>query len=740
MTRLSFWYSPPSTFNNAGQSSVVQGIEFTTSKWQSQQRYELALQWQNVGAGAPQWRYWDANQPSDRRWVALSMPQELTAEQWHTLEIRGEGSNGSIHYRSFEIDGTTHPLDLTVSAIATPGESDRLAVAVQVDGNSAENPWDLMIDRVQLATCDGPTCPSPTTYYQDSDLDGFGDTRTTVFACEQPAGYVSQGNDCNDSDAMLRPASTTPTFDVNRCGEGTLLDGMDWSTESGDWQLYTDGLGSTATGAAASGCHDNGMSIAYSLVASTQPNWVVMRKVLPAAVDMSGADFLLTPFRGDPTGLARTIEFKIEDANGCRSAVPFTSATPLPVFRTAMISLQQFTRPQQSSCTNVPVDLSKIKAIEIGISENGSDVPSPDLAATGQITFDDLTFVSRSDLLKPQTFFECVPTQGDVLGRIARNFVRRQQPHGFIASWYPEATPNYNTYTEALSLIVLSKEFARTGRTEYRTAAQAIADRLVARQSGGSWVDNYADNGSGGLAGTTTSSWVGNVAWAVIGLKTFIQNTSPANATTYTSAIDQARVWLEQQITAYQASGGATGGIADGTEGNVSSYFALVAAGDTAGAQGLSQFLITSTWDTREQHLRMGVNYWGLAIDVMGNWGANFLRDVQDDTRALSGLGLAAGIFPTTSFSGSITGMGDIAGPWQPTVEFTGQYAAVGGQGAAWLMDQMLLLEDPNDPGAFPGAPNDFGGGDGWNTGMTGASPGAWVYLGLNGGCFENFK
>jgi len=77
--------------------------------------------------------------------------------------------------------------------------------------------------------------------------------------------------------------------------------------------------------------------------------------------------------------------------------------------------------------------------------------------------------------------------------------------------------------------------------------------------------------------------------------------------------------------------------------------------------------------------------------------------------------------------------MGDIAGPWQPTVEFTGQYAAAGGHGAAWLMDQMLLLEDPNDPGAFPGSPNDFGGGDGWNTAMTGTSPSALGVFGVWG-------
>jgi hypothetical protein len=124
----------------------------------------------------------------------------------------------------------------------------------------------------------------------------------------------------------------------------------------------------------------------------------------------------------------------------------------------------------------------------------------------------------------------------------------------------------------------------------------------------------------------------------------------------------------------------------------------------------------------------------------MGNWGADFLRDIPDNARALAGLSLAAGIFPVRSFTGSIIGMGDIAGPWQPTVEFTGQYAAAGGHGAAWLMDQMLLLEDPNDPGAFPGAPDDFGGGDGWNTAMTGTSPSAWVYLGLAGGVLGDTK
>lgn len=739
--RLSFWYSPPSTFNNAATLSVVQGIEFSLSKWMEESRYELALQWQNVGGSAPQWRYWDPNQPGNQRWVSLGLPQELAGEQWHTIEIRGEGSNSAVHYRSFEIDGTAHPLDLTVAPALTPGEPDRLAIAVQVDGNSSGDPWDLTIDSVQLATCDALTCPDPTVYYQDLDGDGFGNPHAAAVDCQALVGYVAASGDCDDADPLLQPVSATPVLAVDRCGQGTLLDGLEWSTAADGWQVFTDALGSKASGSAATGCHNSGMTVAYSLAASDQPNWISVRKVLPVAADVSKADFLLTPFKGDATGLARTIEFKLEDSSGCQSAVLYTAATPLPVFRTVVTSLQQFTRPDSSTCTGTPVDLTKIKAIEIGISEIGDDVPSPTLAASGQITLDDITFVARDALSGSQTIFECVPVRGDVMGRIARNFVRRQQAHGFIASWFPESPANYYTYTEALNLIVLSREYLRTGRTEYYAAAKAIADRLVALQSvAGSWMDAYKDNGSGGLAASTAASWVGNVAWAMIGLRAFVRKASPADPSPYTGAIDQARIWLENQIASYQKTGGAVGGITDGVEGNVSTYFALVAAGAAATAQAMSDFLLKQAWDTSEQRLRMGVKDWGLAIDVTGNWGSEFLRQIQDPTRALSGLNLAAGVFPVAAFSSPVIGMGDIAGPWQPTVEFTGQYAAAGGHGAAWLMDQMLLLEDSNDPGSFPGSPNDFGGGAGWNTAMTGSAPSAWVYLGYGARALKDIE
>jgi hypothetical protein len=44
-----------------------------------------------------------------------------------------------------------------------------------------------------------------TTFYADSDGDGFGDESRTRTACEPPAGYVSNANDCDDDEASVYP-------------------------------------------------------------------------------------------------------------------------------------------------------------------------------------------------------------------------------------------------------------------------------------------------------------------------------------------------------------------------------------------------------------------------------------------------------------------------------------------------------------------------------------------------------
>lgn len=52
----------------------------------------------------------------------------------------------------------------------------------------------------------GDACEEPTTYYQDSDSDGYGNAAVTQLVVIQPAGYVLDNTDCNDGSAAINPS------------------------------------------------------------------------------------------------------------------------------------------------------------------------------------------------------------------------------------------------------------------------------------------------------------------------------------------------------------------------------------------------------------------------------------------------------------------------------------------------------------------------------------------------------
>lgn len=123
----------------------IQALEFTMSKWVNNQRWEWAMQWERIGSGVttPVWRLWTGSS-----WQSIGVTQQLAASKWHKLHIKGNISNGVVHYISFKCDTISANLSQTFAPVSNSG--DKLAVAVQLDGDSQEDPYQIYIDQVSL--------------------------------------------------------------------------------------------------------------------------------------------------------------------------------------------------------------------------------------------------------------------------------------------------------------------------------------------------------------------------------------------------------------------------------------------------------------------------------------------------------------------------------------------------------------------------------------------------------------
>jgi hypothetical protein len=115
------------------------------------------------------------------------------------------------------------------------------------------------------------------TWYADADGDGFGNASVSLTQCSQPAGYVADNTDCNDSSASIYPAPDSDgdgyTLCTGDCNEGNasinpgaseICDGIDNNCNTSidetppSWYLDNDGDGYGAGAAQLIQCADPG--------------------------------------------------------------------------------------------------------------------------------------------------------------------------------------------------------------------------------------------------------------------------------------------------------------------------------------------------------------------------------------------------------------------------------------------------------------------------------------------------
>ena len=92
----------------------------------------------------------------------------------------------------------------------------------------------------------------PSTYYADSDSDGFGDPTSAMDACEPPSGYVQDDQDCDDTDPDVNPDADEVCNGLDDDCDGAA-DGSD-AIDPTSWHPDEDGDGWPAEEGAVSAC------------------------------------------------------------------------------------------------------------------------------------------------------------------------------------------------------------------------------------------------------------------------------------------------------------------------------------------------------------------------------------------------------------------------------------------------------------------------------------------------------
>ena len=147
----------------------------------------------------------------------------LDQRPWY-LDLDGDGWGDS--------DATMTACDAPSGYVAESGDCDDSRADVYQDApelcDGADNDCDDQIDE-----------DATTRFYRDLDGDGFGDPADVQDACEMPAGFVSEGTDCDDTEPSVNPIAEEICNAIDDDCDGAVDDVVGTTT----WYLDADGDG-----------------------------------------------------------------------------------------------------------------------------------------------------------------------------------------------------------------------------------------------------------------------------------------------------------------------------------------------------------------------------------------------------------------------------------------------------------------------------------------------------------------
>jgi hypothetical protein len=465
---------------------------------------------------------------------------------------------------------------------------------------------------------------------------------------------------------------------------------------------------------ASAGYSDTSLELDYDL-GPVDSNWAQLRCDFDPPLDLSGTDHLRFDWRGDQDA-ANSLEIGLVNpgtGKEYRFARGYHHATHHFWWGQLVVPFDFL----QAWTAGTRFDPSKVSAFFVSVVKD----PVDDGGGAGSIVVNNLNSYNVASRAVPDAF-EKVDGNSVAAGAAVEWLQAQQLNTGLLKSWQEEIPNTAQAYDQALALLV----FIDSGK--WAAADQLVGGLAKAQNGDGSWYKSY-DASNEALPCIHCHKWEGDIAWAVYALSRYIAlGGNDAQAVNIRNA---AADWLKTRIDP------ATGCLfEDHTEGTIDAWWAMQSAGPVFVEQeeGLKECLLTYYWDEEMGRFKGGLEWWQPYLDNQ-TWGAAFLKAIGEDEKALRALSYAREVLLLPAQGGQLYGLDGQAGPWSVWNEGTAQYAAVGGQGANDLVQELLAQQRAD--GAMLGSPDDFNGGGVWASRWHGVAPTAWLYNALHGEPFH---